>query len=822
MPKSIHVMDKQRYSTELVAYRHDIEEKIRDFINKVETKFFDGSIGHVMPEAEASKAEPAVVPSEVAASVHDESNTDQEEDNHDEGAYSAETQAHSGPVTHLEKVKPRIAADKARSLPDGEIPEADVVVTVVSSVTKDWKTTYFPMPCPILKPINQISALSPNDCSKISESLNCDARTIFKGYAGGEPGLKRNPDHLIVEGRSEEMRLTSSSSASTLFTDQRCAFCLVYALEGCQQSSDNITFPVDDMVTLSQPFYPWIFDRYDRIELFNLEAVDPQMSWTPEVDTQLKSGYMAIVRRFAACLFERRLDVDTQATFAFHASDLYSISVKSPRQSFCFETCANCTMLIEFSFYCFYSMTFLSLLWDYGMPQSDLLKNNSAFLISVPELLEENRDYEVLTCKSELNSSCEVTTNESNKWTTIVLVLEQENDGPHVLTSLQSKTTNARCRYELYVQSPQSSNFTNNQHFLLMIDESAPFIEQYLENRVYSLTIPPGCSPKIVIEVRKYPSQLDRTNEQKLCQKGTAMIDSPGYLDPFINETFSVTFSDLSLSHLVICNDGLLLTVRGEVVALFDGTLRIDYKGQQGDIIASEIEFYVSISYFSVGIPPTSYTSTFNKTHEEVVSVLITWTPNGTSFGGGTLVLVHVDEVSTFGSDSPKKDWIWIVPTVILFISILLVAVGCAVGIKSGLLIRLLLSHRNPFADQIQRTFNSIPQLKKAMDRALTTKKKKMGDANSSENCLEVDDFVPIGWQLSDALAYLSSKNFIHRDVAARNVLITERKMAKLSDFGLCRHIKDEHYESQGGKLPIKWMPPESIEFARFSEKSDV
>ncbi|CAJ0930058.1 unnamed protein product, partial [Mesorhabditis belari] len=58
--ESIHVMDKQRY---IVALRHDIEEKIRDFINKMETKLFDGSIGPlidrsiVMAEVEASKAE---------------------------------------------------------------------------------------------------------------------------------------------------------------------------------------------------------------------------------------------------------------------------------------------------------------------------------------------------------------------------------------------------------------------------------------------------------------------------------------------------------------------------------------------------------------------------------------------------------------------------------------------------------------------------------------------------------------------------------------------------------------------------------------------
>ncbi|CAJ0958850.1 unnamed protein product, partial [Mesorhabditis belari] len=53
-------MDKQHYITEFIARRHDIEEKTRDFIDKMETKFFDGSIDRVMPEAEASKAEPAV------------------------------------------------------------------------------------------------------------------------------------------------------------------------------------------------------------------------------------------------------------------------------------------------------------------------------------------------------------------------------------------------------------------------------------------------------------------------------------------------------------------------------------------------------------------------------------------------------------------------------------------------------------------------------------------------------------------------------------------------------------------------------------------
>ncbi|CAJ0576924.1 unnamed protein product, partial [Mesorhabditis spiculigera] len=84
------------------------------------------------------------------------------------------------------------------------------------------------------------------------------------------------------------------------------------------------------------------------------------------------------------------------------------------------------------------------------------------------------------------------------------------------------------------------------------------------------------------------------------------------------------------------------------------------------------------------------------------------------------------------------------------------------------------------------------------------------------------DDLVPLAWQISDALAYLSSRNMIHRDVAARNVLLTKEKMAKLSDFGLCRLSSEMFYTTRGGKLPIKWMAPESLETAVFSEKTDV
>ena len=50
--------------------------------------------------------------------------------------------------------------------------------------------------------------------------------------------------------------------------------------------------------------------------------------------------------------------------------------------------------------------------------------------------------------------------------------------------------------------------------------------------------------------------------------------------------------------------------------------------------------------------------------------------------------------------------------------------------------------------------------------------------------------------------------------------------MIKVSDFGLSENLYMENYfkqdTSSGVKLPVKWMAPESLSDAYFSEKSDV
>uniref|UniRef100_A0A7N8XSV5 receptor protein-tyrosine kinase n=1 Tax=Mastacembelus armatus TaxID=205130 RepID=A0A7N8XSV5_9TELE len=89
---------------------------------------------------------------------------------------------------------------------------------------------------------------------------------------------------------------------------------------------------------------------------------------------------------------------------------------------------------------------------------------------------------------------------------------------------------------------------------------------------------------------------------------------------------------------------------------------------------------------------------------------------------------------------------------------------------------------------------------------------------------LDIEDLQRFSFQVAQGLDFLASKNCIHRDVAARNVLLTDRRVAKICDFGLARDImNDSSYVVKGNaRLPVKWMAPESIFDCIYTVQSDV
>ncbi|CAJ0934023.1 unnamed protein product, partial [Mesorhabditis belari] len=76
-------------------------------------------------------------------------------------------------------------------------------------------------------------------------------------------------------------------------------------------------------------------------------------------------------------------------------------------------------------------------------------------------------------------------------------------------------------------------------------------------------------------------------------------------------------------------------------------------------------------------------------------------------------------------------------------------------------------------------------------------------------------------------MEYLSEIPCIHRDLATRNVLITEKNICRVADFGLARSDSKSYYRKDFEKhkkelLPLPWMSPESIESGYYTQASDV
>ncbi|CAB4057101.1 Tyrosine-protein kinase Fer [Lepeophtheirus salmonis] len=94
--------------------------------------------------------------------------------------------------------------------------------------------------------------------------------------------------------------------------------------------------------------------------------------------------------------------------------------------------------------------------------------------------------------------------------------------------------------------------------------------------------------------------------------------------------------------------------------------------------------------------------------------------------------------------------------------------------------------------------------------------------SDEEHSLFDFDDLLRISLDITNGMCAVSKKGIVHRDIAARNILIDKWYRAKVGDFGMSC---DTDYVGVGGTdrvLPIKWTAPECVKRRIFTTKSDV
>uniref|UniRef100_A0A672J6Q5 Inactive tyrosine-protein kinase 7 n=1 Tax=Salarias fasciatus TaxID=181472 RepID=A0A672J6Q5_SALFA len=82
---------------------------------------------------------------------------------------------------------------------------------------------------------------------------------------------------------------------------------------------------------------------------------------------------------------------------------------------------------------------------------------------------------------------------------------------------------------------------------------------------------------------------------------------------------------------------------------------------------------------------------------------------------------------------------------------------------------------------------------------------------------------VSICVQVAQGMEHLSNHRFVHKDLAARNCLISSQRRVKVSSLSLSKDVyNSEYYHYRQAWIPLRWLPTESVFEDDFSTKSDV
>jgi len=131
----------------------------------------------------------------------------------------------------------------------------------------------------------------------------------------------------------------------------------------------------------------------------------------------------------------------------------------------------------------------------------------------------------------------------------------------------------------------------------------------------------------------------------------------------------------------------------------------------------------------------------------------------------------------------------------------------------------------------LQRSVSNTPQMYNVMgSQSNLSAVSSIGAASSNYLSIQqqqrnIADFLYIGQQIASGMEYLASQNFILKDLATRNILMSDNLTIKIS-IDLVAQYKEcyakDYYKFQMKNLPVRWMAPEALLYGRYSEHSDV